>query len=238
MQSSFDPQNHLRQLEDGRDYLDLKWRLLWLRSREPDASIETQVVPADEDEIVCRATISLRSGASVTGHGSARRSDDDLAVELAENRALTRALAALGYGTEYLDDDEVELTPTPNPPVNLMTARALMDRNESRYESTPEPEPEPEPRPEPPSNRDDHSDAPTEPAAPAPMRPASTIDTDAPAPEDISWTKFWAWAKPRGYGSAVELGELLDVDVLSHTPGEIRRLIKRYEMEHPPGGIN
>lgn len=229
MESSFNPQDHIRQLEDGRDYLDLKWRLLWLRTREPEASIETQVVPSDDDEIVCRATITIRSGASVSAHGSARRSDDEAAIETAENRALSRALASLGIGTEYLDDDPVEIEPLPSPPVNLMTARALLDRTTPEYvpgdqdDQTPAVEPPPVERE---SETDDHS----------PIQPAPSLENnDQTTPEDISWTKFWAWAKPRGYGSAAELGELLNVDVLSHTPGEIRRMIKRYELEHPPG---
>ncbi|MEZ4521274.1 MAG: hypothetical protein R3A46_06485 [Thermomicrobiales bacterium] len=235
MQSPFDPREHLRQLEDGRDYLDLKWRLVWLRAREPESSVETQVVPTTEDEVVCRATISLRSGASATAHGSANRSDDEMAVETAENRALARALASLGFGAEYLDDDDITITPIPSPPVNLMTARALMDRQPETYDTNFD------------TDDDDDSESfpeDTEPPAPPPdpetlpdLRPASTVEDDEPpASEDISWTKFWAWAKPRGYGSALELGELLDVDVLSHTPGEIRRMIKRYELEHPPGG--
>ena len=236
MESTFNPQDHLRQLEDGRDYLDLKWRLLWLRSREPEATIETQVVPSDEDEIVCRATISVRSGASVSAHGSARRSDDEAAVEVAENRALARALASLGIGTEYLDDDDVELQPVPNPPVNLMTARALMDRGELAYETrTDETSTDEESAPAP----DEPEEAPADgTGGSATLQPASSLDNSSAEPEDISWTKFWAWAKPRGYGSAIELGELLEVDVLSHTPGEIRRMIKRHEMEHPPGGVD
>lgn len=232
MQSSFNPQDHVRALDDGRDYLDLKWRLLWLRSREPEATIETQVVPSDEDEVICRATITLRSGATVSAHGSASRSDDGSAVELSENRALVRALACLGYGTEYLDDDDVEFSPTPSPPVNLMTARALMDRSEQQYE----PDPAPAQEPDEPITTETTDDEPSVQTDPSPLRPASTIEDGPVAPEDISWTKFWAWAKPRGYASAIELGELLDVDVLSHTPGEIRRLIKRYELEHPPSG--
>ena len=233
MQPPFEPREHIRELEDGREYLDLKWRLVWLRSQQPDATVETQVVPTDEEEVVCRATIVLRSGAAATAHGSSRRANGDAAVELAENRALARALASLGFGTEYLDDDDVDVEPVPSPPVNLMTARALMDREPASYDDHPEPEPEPEPeQPEP-----------AEPPAPPPdpeahpgLQPASSIDDQPRESEDISWTKFWAWAKPRGYGSAIELGELLDVDVLSHTPGEIRRMIKRYELEHPPGG--
>ncbi len=228
MPTSFNPQEHVRQLEDGRDYMDLKWRLLWLRSHEPEASIETQIVPSSEDEIICRAKLTLRSGASVSAHASASRADSANAIEIAEDRALIRALAALGFGAEYIEDDDVELQATPNPPVNLMTARALMDRNEQRYDPEPELDDEsPEPETE-----DDQE----EPAPPATLQPASTVDDGPKQPEDISWTKFWAWAKPRGYGTALELGELLGVDVLSHTPGEIRRMIKRYELEHPPGG--
>ena len=203
--------------------------MVWLRSNEPEAVIETQVVPSDENEVVCRATIALRSGASVTAHGSARRADDGSAVEQSEDRALARALASLGYGAEYLEDDDIELAPVPSPPVNLMTARALMDRTEESYDVDLPPEPE--------SGADDDPESDLDrPSLPAPMRPASSSEESPVAPEDISWTKFWAWAKPRGYASAMDLGELLNVDVLSHTPGEIRRMIKRYELEHPPSG--
>lgn len=244
MRPNFDPREHIRQLEDGREYLDLKWRILWLRSQEPDASIESQIVATSEDEVVCRTTITLRSGATVTAHGSASRTDSSQPVEEAENRAMMRALAALGYGVEYADEDEVKVEPPPAPPVNLMTARALLDRQHRREVASEAAEP-------------DESDAELddqEPAAEEPVQPERTAERPAayePAPErprrgapattngqeaeDISWTKFWAWARPRGYTNAAELGALLGVDVLSHTPGEIRRMIKRYELEHPPG---
>lgn len=239
MRPNFDPREYIRQLEDGREYLDLKWRILWLRAQEPDASIESQIVVTSEDEVVCRTTISLRTGATVTAHGSASRSESDQPVEEAENRAMIRALAALGYGTEYADEDEVPVELPPAPPVNLMTARALLDRSQQREEDdSPEP-PETEaeaPGPAAPDASDQTAERSPdyEPASPQPRRPAPAATGDQEA-EDISWTKFWAWARPRGYRSAVELGELLNVDVLSHTPGEIRRMIKRYEMEHPPG---
>jgi hypothetical protein len=221
---SFDPRDHIRQLEDGREYLDLKWRLVWLRNQEPDASVESQMVATSEDDVVCRATISLQSGGSATAHGSARRSESERAVEEAESRALGRALAALGFGAEYSDDDVIEFQPTPEPPFNLMTARTLLERPKADFDVEERPEQQP-PRATPP----------TPAPAPAPAAPSSP-EAERPDAADISWTKFWAWAKPRGYGSAVELGELLGVDVLAHTPGEIRRMIKRYELEHPPGG--
>ncbi|MGH6915370.1 MAG: hypothetical protein ACREH3_16905, partial [Geminicoccales bacterium] len=199
---------------------------VWLRNQEPDASVETQMVATSEDDVVCRATITLQSGGTATAHGSANRTESERAVEEAESRALGRALAALGFGAEYADDDVIEIQPSPEPPLNLMTARALLERPRIEFEAQEEDEPEAElEEPEPTST-----------SAPAPV-PASQLTSDGERPDatDISWTKFWAWAKPRGYGSAVELGELLGVDVLAHTPGEIRRLIKRYELEHPPG---
>jgi hypothetical protein len=225
---TFDPREHIRELQDGREYLDLKWRLVWLRNQEPDATVESQVVAAGEDDVVCRATISLQSGGSATAHGSARRGESERAVEEAEGRALSRALAALGFGAEYADDDVVELQPVPEPPLNLMTARALLERSRAEFDTEAETEEEPE-RPPPPEPRP----SPVSHSAPS---SSATTEEERPDAADISWTKFWAWAKPRGYGSAVELGELLGVDVLAHTPGEIRRMIKRYELEHPPGG--
>ncbi len=244
MRPTFDPREHIRQLEDGREYLDLKWRILWLRSQEPDASIETQIISTSEEEVVCRTSINLRSGASVTAHGSALRSEDDQAIEEAENRAMMRALASLGYGAEYTDEDDVDIRRSLAPPVNLMTARTLIERNQQAdFEDDPEPkqpeaeresEPEP-PRERPPDRTAERSTSYESSPAPA-LQPATSVQNAPQEAEDISWTKFWAWAKPRGYGSAVELGELLNVDVLSHTPGEIRRMIKRYELEHPPGG--
>lgn len=227
MRTEFDPRKHLRKLEDGREHLDLKWRLVWLRHEHPDAQIETQVVPGQEAEVFCRATITLRTGGSASGHGSALREESDAPVEEAENRALARALTALGYGTEFDDEDYVELRPSLTPPVSLMTARNLIDQQERPTEPEPPEVPEQEPEPEPPS----------EPAPDRqPGRRLSESGGEARTSSDISWTKFWEWARARGYRNAAELSELLGIDVLAHTPAEVRRMLKRYELEHPPNG--
>jgi hypothetical protein len=227
MRTDFDPRRHLRQLDDGREHLDLKWRLVWLRHEHPDAQIETQVVPGQEAEVFCRATITLRTGGSASGHGSAVREESDAPIEEAENRALARALTALGYGAEFDDEDYVELHPSPSPPVSLMTARTLIDQQDRPREPESTDEPEPEPQPEQPQER------------PPDRQPGRSIREDgdeARTGTDISWTKFWEWARARGYRNANELSELLGVDVLAHTPAEVRRMLKRYELENPPGG--
>ena len=222
----FDPRPYVRELDDGSVHLDLKWQLVWLRGQHPDARIETQLVAGDADVALCRATVSLPSGGAASAHGSARRDDlDESYVELAENRALARALAALGFGAEFGDEDQIESRPRLAPPVALMTARALKEREEGPRSAEPEPEDEQEPEAEP------------EPTPASPQQ--SAPDESPPAPQsgaDISWNKFWEWARPRGYRSADELSSLLEVDILALTPAEVRRLLVRYELEHPPAG--
>lgn len=235
MRTPFDPRPYLRELEDGTEHLDLKWQLVWLRAEHPDARIETQLVPTDDELVSCRATVSLPSGASASAHGSAKLEGGmESLVELAENRALVRALAALGYGAEYAEDDRLEARPRLIPPVELMTARTLKERDEGARYSEPERL----------SEAEDESDdelPEDEPDPPTSMPATPTTDPERPATPrsgaDISWNKFWEWARPRGYRSAAELSELLGVEVLSLTPADVRRLLVRYELDHPPSGV-
>src|SRR3954465_11915319 len=44
----FDPTQYLSNF-DGRDYLEVKWRLLWLRSQHPDARITPQILQHKEE---------------------------------------------------------------------------------------------------------------------------------------------------------------------------------------------
>lgn len=113
MSSSFNPQQYLTKLS-GKDYLEVKWRLLWLRSVDPDAIVETQLV-TDQSvvlrdrsgnehptrEAVFHARVVLTSGGSATGYGSETSSDFNDYREKAETKAIGRALGALGYGTQF-----------------------------------------------------------------------------------------------------------------------------------------
>jgi uncharacterized protein YbdZ (MbtH family) len=102
-QSSFDPSRYLTKV-GGSDYLEVKWRLLWLREMHPDAAIETELVSHDDQFAVFRARVSIPSGGSATGWGSEGYSDFRDYLEKAETKALGRALAALGYGTQFCPD--------------------------------------------------------------------------------------------------------------------------------------
>ncbi len=102
----FDASKYIAQV-DGREYLEVKWRLLWLRTEHPDAVINTELVNYDREIAVFKAQVKLPDGGEATGWGTVTFNDFDEYVEAAETKALGRALAALGYGTQFCKDYEV-----------------------------------------------------------------------------------------------------------------------------------
>jgi len=101
----FDPAQYLSNF-DGKDYLEVKWRLLWLRSQYPDARITTEIVQHNEESgfALFRAEVEIPTGGKATGWGSETVRDFYDYIEAAETKALGRALAALGYGTQFCTD--------------------------------------------------------------------------------------------------------------------------------------
>ena len=101
----FDPTQYLSKF-DGRDYLEVKWRLLWLRSEHPEARITTEIVQHNEEGgfALFRAEAEVPGGGKATGWGSETVRDFHDYIEAAETKALGRALAALGYGTQFCQD--------------------------------------------------------------------------------------------------------------------------------------
>lgn len=117
----FDASKYLTKVS-GQDYLEVKWRLLWLRTEHPDAIIESELVKLDTtigrvfnkntqayeeqetERAIFRATISIPGRGSATSYGSETRTDFEDFIEKAETKAFGRALAALGFGTQFCDD--------------------------------------------------------------------------------------------------------------------------------------
>src|SRR5919112_2621824 len=107
-ETGFDPTPYLRQLHvrgraGGADYLDVKWRLLWLRKEHPDAEIVTELVQHDPQMAIFKATVTVPTGGKATGYGSETASDFPDFIEKAETKAVGRALNALGYGAQFGD---------------------------------------------------------------------------------------------------------------------------------------
>jgi hypothetical protein len=101
--TGFDPSKHITKVS-GRDYLEVKWRLVWLRSQYPEAQIETELTHHEKNMAIFRAKVMLPTGASATGWGSEATDDFVDYLEKAETKALGRALAALGFGTQFCQD--------------------------------------------------------------------------------------------------------------------------------------
>lgn len=99
----FNPQEHIS-IVDGAAYLEVKWRLVWLRETQPDAIIKTDMVESSRDHAIFKASVRLPDGASSTGWGSEYREQFHNFIEAAETKALGRALAALGFGTQFAGD--------------------------------------------------------------------------------------------------------------------------------------
>jgi hypothetical protein len=117
-EKSFDASRYLRKL-NGKDYLEVKWRLLWLRTEHPEAVISTELVKHETGLALFRARVALPEGGEATGWGSETSSDFSDYIEAAETKALGRALAALGYGTQFCEDFDfsAEAAPRDSAPV-------------------------------------------------------------------------------------------------------------------------
>lgn len=103
--TAFEPGKYITKVGNG-DYLEVKWRLVWFRSEHPEGDIETELVSHEGAMAVFRAKVSVPGGGSATGWGSESADDFRDYLEKAETKALGRALAALGFGTQFAPDFE------------------------------------------------------------------------------------------------------------------------------------
>lgn len=134
---SFNPNEHVIQIK-GRngvaDYLPVQWRLVWFRSTYPNGSIETEMLHLDlnhEVEAVSDAwneemqqtekVVKRGSGLAIfkaivkdglggvgTGTKSETAANFPDFIEAAETGAIGRALAALGFGTQFAPELQEE----------------------------------------------------------------------------------------------------------------------------------
>jgi len=106
---TFDPRSHLRRVQGGAEYLDVKWRIMWFRSEHPDGTITSEMISHDPQAqlAIFQATASWPDGGSATDIGSETREDFRDYIEKASTKAIGRALGALGYGTQFATDHEM-----------------------------------------------------------------------------------------------------------------------------------
>jgi hypothetical protein len=127
---SFNPNEHLMQIKNrtgAADYLPVQWRLVWFRQDCPEGTIETEIVHLELDKeteeeafawnnetrrsekvlktarglAIVRATVKDGKGGIATGTKMEKAASFGDWLEKAETGAIGRALAALGYGTQF-----------------------------------------------------------------------------------------------------------------------------------------
>lgn len=128
--TQFNAKEHLIQLKSKQgtqDYLPVQWRLVWFREACPDGTIETEVLHLDldkemEEEVyvwnqekkrndkvrkvakgvaIFRATVKDGKGGIAMGTKMEKAVSFPDFLEKSETGAIGRALAALGYGTQF-----------------------------------------------------------------------------------------------------------------------------------------
>lgn len=108
MTEPFNPSEHLTEIRGKggtSQYLEVKFRLVWLREQHPDAVVSTELLEHRLGEVaVFRAIVTTPAGGSATGHGMETQRDFGDYLQKAETAAIGRALAALGYGTQFCED--------------------------------------------------------------------------------------------------------------------------------------
>ena len=130
---NFNPSEHLMNVgtkKKPRMYLEVKYRLVWLREQEPDAQITTEIVHLDLEKevsaevsewdetlgksvkvtkhgqglVIMKATVKLPNGAMATGTKMQNAAEFSEWLEKCETGAIGRALAGLGLGTAATDE--------------------------------------------------------------------------------------------------------------------------------------
>lgn len=90
----------------GKDYLQVAHRLVWFREEHPLWTIETSYVTWSADAAFALATIKDETGRTIA---TAHKYEDERGFpdfrEKAETGAIGRALALIGYGTQFCSDE-------------------------------------------------------------------------------------------------------------------------------------
>ena len=93
----------------GKDYLEVKYRILWFREEHQDWGIETTVKIEGNGCLACAVIRDATGRVIATGHKEETVDGFPDYIEKAETGAIGRALALCGYGTQFTSDmDEGE----------------------------------------------------------------------------------------------------------------------------------
>jgi hypothetical protein len=146
----FNPANHLMQIKNrngSSDYLPVAWRLVWFRSVCPEGEISTEMIHLDLDReteeesfawnqetrrsekiikrangfVVFRAVVTDGKGGKATATKSEKAASFPDYIEKCETGSVGRALAMLGFGTQFTGDELDEQHRIVDAPVDRST---------------------------------------------------------------------------------------------------------------------
>ncbi|WP_413290414.1 hypothetical protein [Bdellovibrio sp. HCB337] len=116
----------------GKEYLEVKYRLVWFREDHSDWSIETELVSVTDVSAYAKATIRDDKGRIIaTSHKFESIQGFPDFIEKAETGAIGRALALIGYGTQFCADELDEgkrIVDSPATPARVQRAPFPNDR--------------------------------------------------------------------------------------------------------------
>jgi hypothetical protein len=120
--TAFNPEEHLTKLPvrrknrhtntweyDHADYLEVKWRMVWFRDQNPEntkTTIRDKIIDFKNEFAFFELEVTDSKGNIEIGVGSETGADFSDYIEKAYTKAYGRALAALGYGTQFAPELE------------------------------------------------------------------------------------------------------------------------------------
>lgn len=240
--STFNPQEHIMQIKNRQgssDYLPVQWRLVWFREHCPDGVIETEMIHLDLDReteeegyvwnndtkrsekivkrangiAIFRAVVKDAKGGIATATKSEKAASFPDFIEKAETGSVGRALAMLGYGTQFTGDEISEGHRIADAPVD----RTPSHDNTRRSTETVKPS--------------IHATA-REQSEVAPSQPGSSMALtrmiEQAQARTINLGKSWEETKTEALGKST-----FDADLVMKDFQYINGLLKRYEQEQP-----
>lgn len=109
----------------GKDYLQVAHRLVWFCEERPDWSLSTEIISVDTISCVVKATIKDQEGKTrSTAHKKEHVEHFEDYIEKAETGAIGRALAMVGFGTQFTGDELDEGKRLADSPLPRATAKS------------------------------------------------------------------------------------------------------------------
>ncbi|GBD16456.1 hypothetical protein HRbin26_01354 [bacterium HR26] len=219
-----------------------------------------ELLVAQGELAIVRVTVELPGRGGASALGSAGAGESPRWVELAENRALLRALSLLGYEAA----ERRTARPSAEPETPALSAPSNQPSSWDQAIERPEPvrreaqvaRPSEPVRVGPlPGRSDGTGQAPSETGPPGgigrergtPLVPSTQTARPAIGPEEASrresreprsatrsdygWDEFWRWARARGFSRKDQIAEALGYSVEDLTPRELRAALEAHLRE-------